>query len=137
MKTAIDINRLVPAWAKLREVADIGPIRNEAHYLRMSRTLESLLELAAGDETHPAMSLIDIMGELIEDYEARKHPLPKVSGVQALKFLMAQHGLRQSDLQDLGSQGVVSEILAGKRDLNIRQVRRLSDRFGVSPATFI
>jgi len=90
MKTAIDINRLVPAWAKLREVADIGPIRNEAHYLRMSRTLESLLELAAGDETHPAMSLIDIMGELIEDYEARKHPLPKVSGVQALKFLMAR-----------------------------------------------
>lgn len=48
-----------------------------------------------------------------------------------------QHGLRQSDLPEIGSQGVVSEILVGKRELNIRQVRALSERFGVSAATFI
>jgi len=48
-----------------------------------------------------------------------------------------QHGHRQSDLPEIGSQGVVSEILAGKPELNIRQVRALSERFGVSAATFI
>jgi HTH-type transcriptional regulator/antitoxin HigA len=58
-------------------------------------------------------------------------------GVQALKFLMEQHGLKQSDLSEIGSQGVVSEILMGKRELNIRQVRALSERFGVSAATFV
>ena len=137
MKAVVDIKRVVPAWERFREATDIGPIRGEAHYLRMTQMLDSLLELAAGDETHPAMSLVDILGELIEDYEARIHPQPRVSGVAALKFLMEQHGLRQSDLRDIGSQGVVSEILAGKRELNIRQVRKLSDRFGVSPATFI
>ena len=57
--------------------------------------------------------------------------------MQALKFLMAQHGLNQSDLPEIGSQGVVSEILSGKRELNIRQVRALSQRFGVSAATFV
>ncbi|MHA3903658.1 helix-turn-helix domain-containing protein [Castellaniella sp. WN] len=41
------------------------------------------------------------------------------------------------DLPEIGSQGVVSEILAGKRELNIRQVRALSERFGVSAATFL
>ena len=57
--------------------------------------------------------------------------------MQALKFLMEQHGLRQSDLTELGSQGVVSEILTAKRELNLRQVRALAARFGVSVATFV
>ena len=77
------------------------------------------------------------MGDLIEDYEAKQHPLPEVTGVQTLKFLMEQHGLKHSDLSEIGSQGVVSEILTGKRELNIRQVRALSERFGVSAATFV
>jgi HTH-type transcriptional regulator/antitoxin HigA len=66
-----------------------------------------------------------------------RHPLPDVTSVQALKFLIEQHGINQCDLHEIGSQGVVSEILAGKRELNIRQVRALSERFGVSPATFV
>ncbi|MDP3423577.1 MAG: hypothetical protein Q8S32_07420 [Burkholderiaceae bacterium] len=41
------------------------------------------------------------------------------------------------NLPDIGSQGVVSEILAGKRELNLRQVRALAQRFAVSPATFV
>jgi HTH-type transcriptional regulator/antitoxin HigA len=83
------------------------------------------------------MGLVDIVGDLIEDYEAEQHQLPEVSGIDALKFLMAQHGLKQGDLQEIGSQGVVSEILTGKRELNVRQVRALSQRFGVSTATFL
>nr|WP_244960357.1 helix-turn-helix domain-containing protein [Eoetvoesiella caeni] len=50
---------------------------------------------------------------------------------------MQQHGLKQTDLPEIGSQGVVSEVLSGKRDPNIRQVRALSKRFGVSSATFV
>jgi HTH-type transcriptional regulator/antitoxin HigA len=50
---------------------------------------------------------------------------------------MTQHRLKQGDLPEIGSQVVVSEILTGKRNLNIRQVRALSARFGVSSATFI
>jgi HTH-type transcriptional regulator/antitoxin HigA len=50
---------------------------------------------------------------------------------------MEKHGLKQSDLTEIGSQGVVSEILSGKRQLNVRQVKMLSNRFKVSPAVFI
>ena len=49
---------------------------------------------------------------------------------------MDERGMKQSDLADIGSQGVVSEILSGKRDLNVRQIGRLADIFHVSPATF-
>jgi HTH-type transcriptional regulator/antitoxin HigA len=50
---------------------------------------------------------------------------------------MDEHNLRQSDLPEVGSQGVVSEILSGKRELNVRQIRALAARFGVSPAVFV
>ena len=63
--------------------------------------------------------------------------MPEVSGVEVLRYLMEEHGLRQSDLPEIGSQGVVSEILNGKRDLNVRQIRELAKRFHVAPAVFI
>ncbi len=136
MNAQVAIHHLLPAWERFSRATDIGPIRDEAHYERMETMLEALLEETAGDESHPAMALVDIVGDLVADYEAARHPLPPVTGVQALAFLMEQHGLRQGDMPEIGSQGVVSEILSGKRDLNVRQIRALSERFGVSPATF-
>ena len=137
MNAHIQVKHLLPAWESFRSATDIAPIRDKAHYQRMAAILEALLDETAGNEAHPAMGLVDIVGDLIEDYEAEHHPLPDVAGVQALKFLMEQHGLKQSDLREIGSQGVVSEILTCKRELNIRQVRALSERFGVSLATFL
>lgn len=137
MNARIAINHLLPSWDAFRSATDIAPIRNEKHYKKLVATLKALLEETAGNERHPAMGLVDIVGDLIEDYEAEHHALKPATGLQALKFLMDQHGLKQGDLGEIGSQGVVSEILAGKRDLNIRQVRALTGRFGVSAATFV
>ena len=137
MNAIIDIQKLLPAWEQFRAATDISPIRDEAHYTRMTQMLESLLDEAGGDERHPIMGLVDIVGDLIEDYEKEQCPVPETTGIEALKFLMEQHGLKQGDLEEIGSQGVVSEILTGKRELNVRQVRALSERFGVSTATFL
>ena len=63
--------------------------------------------------------------------------MPKACGVEVLRYLMEEHGLRQADLPEIGSQGVVSEILSGKRELNLRQIRELAKRFHVSPAVFV
>lgn len=137
MNAPIDVMNLIPVWEQFRSATDIAPIRDEAHYARMTEMLEALLDETRGDENHAAMGLVDIVGDLIEDYEAEHHTLPETTGVQALKFLMEQHGVKQNDLPEVGSQGVVSEILAGKRELNLRQVRALSERFAVSAATFV
>ena len=50
---------------------------------------------------------------------------------------MEEKNLTQKDLSILGSQGVVSEILNGKRELNVRQIKALAEMFKVSPAVFI
>ncbi len=137
MNAPINVKHLLPAWERFRAATDIAPIRDAAHCARMVQMLEALLDATQGDENHPAMGLVDIVGDLIEDYEAEQHPLPETTGVQALKFLMEQHGLKQGELPEIGSQGVVSEILQGKRELNLRQVRALGARFGVAAATFV
>ncbi len=137
MNARTAIQHLLPAWDAFRTATDIAPIRNERHYKKLVATLEALLGETAGNERHPAMGLVEIVGDLIEAYEAEHHPLKPVAGVQALKFLMDQHGLKQGDLAEIGSQGVVSQILAGQRELNIRQVRALAGRFGVSAGTFV
>lgn len=82
-------------------------------------------------------SLIDTLGTLIKDYEDRNITEPDADPIGVLQYLMEEHQLKQSDLHELGSQGVVSEILNGKRQLNIRQIKALSERFHVSPAVFI
>jgi HTH-type transcriptional regulator / antitoxin HigA len=61
----------------------------------------------------------------------------KSGGAAALAFLMEEYRLRQVDLPEIGSQGVVSEMLNVRRQLNVRQIRLLAKRFNVTPAVFI
>jgi HTH-type transcriptional regulator/antitoxin HigA len=50
---------------------------------------------------------------------------------------MEQHGLLQKDLaEEFGTPSIVSEVLSGKRDLSKDHIKRLSQRFHVSPELF-
>jgi len=112
-------------------------IRNEHEYDLAVERLNHLLDEVGINEQHPLYTLLDTLGTLIHAYEEQHHPMPTCSGVDVLRFLMEEHGLTQSDLPEVGSQGVVSDILRGKRELNMRQIRALAQRFQVSPAVFI
>ena len=120
--------------------ARIGPmlsIRNEREYDLAVKRLDGLLDEIGTNERHPLYGLLDTLGTLINAYEEQHHPMPQVAGAEMLRFLMEEHRLTQSELPEVGSQGVVSEILGGKRELNLRQIRVLAKRFGVSPAVFL
>ena len=80
---------------------------------------------------------MEIVGNLIEEYEKDHFIQPNTEPIEVLKFLMQEKKLTQKDLSILGSQGVVSEILNGKRELNVRQIKALADKFSISPAVFI
>jgi HTH-type transcriptional regulator/antitoxin HigA len=112
-------------------------IRNEHEYDCAVERLNHLLDEVGTDEQHPLYTLLDTLGTLLHAYEEQHHSIPECSGADVLRFLMEEHGLSQSDLPEVGSQGVVSDILRGKRELNVRQIRALAKRFQVSPAVFI
>ncbi len=86
------------------------------------------------------MSAITLLwvADLIQRYEDEHIEMPRVSGVDVLRHLMEEHGLRQQDLVPLfGNKSTVSEVLVGKRPLALTHIMKLSERFGLPADAFI
>ena len=130
-----ELEEILRVWPKVSKV--LSTIHTEDQYNYAVQILDKLIDMVGEDENHPLSSLMETIGTLIENYEHDQFPEPEGNSIGSLKYLMEEHGLKQSDLNELGSQGVVSEILNGKRNLNLRQIRALSNRFKVSPSVFI
>lgn len=118
------------------EYAPLLAIRNGHEYDAAVAQLNNLVDEVGNNPKDPCYRFIDTLSVLIEAYDQEHHKIPDASGVELLKFLMEQHGLSQGDLPEVGSQGVVSEILRGKRDLNVRQIENLSRRFHLPAGAF-
>jgi len=74
---------------------------------------------------------------LVEHFENQNYPILDVGPLDIVRHLMEEHNLRQKDLTDVfGTESIVSDVLNGKRVLNKEHIRRLSERFKVSPAVF-
>ena len=128
------IREIQPHWTVIRPYLSI---RNEADYDRAVEQMNGLIDFVGTNEDDPLYEFLDTLGTIIHAYEEKNIPMPAVSRAEVLEYLMEEHGLRQVDLPEVGSQGVLSEILNGKRELNVRQIRALARRFGVSPTVFI
>ena len=95
------------------------------------------LEQRQANWTPEEADLADLFTLLIENFEEKNYSLPRCSSLELIEFLMEQHNLKQKDLADVfGTPSIVSEVLSGKRELNKEHIRRLSERFHVSPELF-
>jgi len=106
----------------------------------MQKLMNKMLAVVGDDEKHELADLLDIVSTLIEQYEKLDDRFTSTSMKprDVLQFLIDEHGLKQSDLkEELGGQGITSEILTGKREINARQAKKLALRFQVSAAVFI
>lgn len=137
---AINPDTIVPAWSAFQSALPIkiGVIRSEADYESAVAFMNSLLDVVGDDEEHDLADLLDLVGQLVEDYENSRHSIPVAAPCLVLRFLLDQHDLKQSDLAtEIGGQSVVSDILNGKREINARQAKALAARFGVSATAFL
>ena len=115
----------------------LQPAHNEKEYAQLVEALDAALDAGGADEKNSLAKLAEYLGELIAEYEAKDKMPSAATGPEVLRYLMERDNLRQIDLPELGSQGVVSELLSGRRDFNARQAKKLALRFGVSAAIFI
>ena len=82
----------------------------------------------------------ELLGNALADYADTHWPISEAAGgatAAVIRSLMDQYELSQSDIPELGSQGVVSEILNGKRNINLRQITALSQRFDIPRHFFL
>lgn len=81
--------------------------------------------------------LAELLTLLVVDFEEKSYSLPRAKPLEVLNFLIDEHNLKQKDLVDVfGTPSIVSEVLSGKRELNKDHIKRLSERFHVSPELF-
>ena len=122
-------------WPTINSIFSVPHSENE--YSTLVETLDSLIDEVGNNQNHKLAPVMETIGNLIENYEDQNYKVTEASPIDTLKYLMKEHGLNQADLKEIGSQGVVSEILTGKRTLNIEQIKKISKKFNVSPLVFI
>jgi HTH-type transcriptional regulator/antitoxin HigA len=111
-------------------------IRSDAEHAHFVQTL---LALDERDDLSPEEeALAEVLTLLIEDYEERHHPLPRVSPVESLNALMEERGLKHKDVWPaLGNKGAATEVLHGRRAISKAQAKRLAEFFHVPVDLFI
>lgn len=135
--TNINIASELELQSYWQAIAPYLTINSEQDYDLAVERLNYLIDLVRDNEAHPLYGLLDTLGILIEAYDREHYQIEDSPPLEILAFLMNEHNLSQGDLPEIGSQGVVSEIFSGKRELNLRHIKALAKRFNVSPLTFI
>ncbi|HMM60373.1 MAG TPA: transcriptional regulator [Candidatus Rifleibacterium sp.] len=136
VNSTISGTEIQSAWLELTRNIPLSRIHSKKQYRLVVSVMEYFADLVNDDAKHPLAGLLEVLEVLVEDYDREHHQMPAISGVDFLKNLMREQGLGQSDLSELGSQGVVSEILAGKRRLNRRHAELLAKRFSLPEELF-
>jgi HTH-type transcriptional regulator / antitoxin HigA len=111
------------------------PIENEAENEAAIILAESLEHRQRTPEEDALLELLII---LIEKFEETSYPVPNVEPNRMLLHLMEARNMKQEELVGvIGSRGVVSEIVNGKRSISKAQAKALGQLFHVSPSLFI
>jgi HTH-type transcriptional regulator/antitoxin HigA len=99
------------------------------------RQIEALLARPA--LTAAERAYVDLLSDLLADWEDATVDIPDVHGVELVRSLLEERGLRQKDLVGIfATESVASEVLAGRRELTRKHIEGLARFFKVSPAAF-
>ncbi|PYP86322.1 MAG: transcriptional regulator [Candidatus Angelobacter sp. Gp1-AA117] len=102
-------------------------------FIGVLRDLDGRWDSLSGDER----KLHELLVLIIQDFEKRTYKVDAATPIDVIEELMAANNLKNKDLVGIfPTESVVSEVLSGKRGLTVEHIKRLSERFNVSPAVF-
>jgi len=111
------------------------PIKSETDLIEVQEVIDSLLDLR--EITLEERDYINLLGILVHEYEEKYILIPDLSGVELLKALIDEFGLKQKDLVPIfKTESIMSSILNGQCKFTLEHIEKLSDFFHVSPSTF-
>lgn len=113
----------------------IRPVNTEQAYDEAIERIESLWGAESGT---PEGDELDVLLTLVNVYENENHPVPPPTPIEAIRFVMDQRGMKQTDLVPyIGSHSKVSEILNGKRSLSLSMIRSLHTHLNIPAEVLI
>jgi len=133
------------AWSRFSRVAgDYLHIQDDAAYKDALALVNELMEQSNDSVDDPLKPVLDLLFQSLDEYEMKDkvfrafhdEAMDIAKDVAVLSVLMDQYGLGVNDFPEIGSKSLVSRILSGERNLTKKHIQALSERFGVSPASF-
>ena len=118
-----------------------APIRIKAELRRAAAVVDDL-SIRGEDDLAPAEAdYLEVVSDLIEDYERATLPDPIAAagdGIDLLKSFLDDHHMTASDLgRLLGNRSLGSKLLRRQRRLSQRHMHILGQHFAVSPGLFL
>ncbi|MCA2418853.1 transcriptional regulator [Vibrio sp. 947] len=118
----------------------LAGIRSEQQYHELIELMDELVTDYDANKT-----LIDLLFPVIERYEDKSALFQKFNdhidsldkGRAMLSVIIDQYGLKLSDLPEIGGKSLVSLILKGERKLTVSHIQALSRRFDIPKYMFI
>ena len=122
-------------YSKLIRAFPPRVIHDEA---QLAATESEIDRLMAPEQRTPAQdAYLDLLSTLVEQWETTNVDVPALPAIEVVKFLCEMHGIPQRTLIPIfGTASIVSEVLAGKRELQRKHIAGLASYFNVSPAVF-
>jgi len=115
----------------------LRPIRSEADLDRAEAMLHQLLD--ASSLSAPEQDYLEILGNLIEEYESKAHRIEALPPNQMLAMSIESKGVTQTEVSRATGIPVstISELIAQKREFNRAHIEKLCSYFGLDPKAFI
>ncbi len=105
----------------------LKPIKNEQQYDEVLSRIYTLMQEDIKPESKESDEL-EILSILTKVYENENYPIPKPNPLEAIKFRLDQMNMSEAELSAiLGGRSRKSEILSGKRKLNLAMIRKLTE----------
>ncbi|MBP2557699.1 HTH-type transcriptional regulator/antitoxin HigA [Neorhizobium galegae] len=80
----------------------------------------------------------DALVLLIEEYEAKHYPIAQASPVEVLKSVMEANNYTRADLIEIvGSKSRAADLLNGRREINLDQIRKISRAWHIPAAALV
>ncbi len=105
-------------------------LKTEAAY---RKAIKRTLSIFQAKENTPEAHELALLLVLIKDYEDKNIPLPEIDPIEVIKLKMEERGIKPKDLEPIiGSKGHVSSVLAGRRDINIKDGAKTKRLFSIA-----
>ena len=125
-------------YGRLRAETLPAVITDWSEYDHVAPMMNKLAVIPEDRITPEQERLLDLLTLLIETYDEEHYQIPDAAPHEVIQLLMREPGLRNKDLEPgLGSRGVTSEVISGKRKPSKTQIKKLGEFFGVAPEVFI
>ncbi len=115
----------------------MAQIKTEYQYEMLLKKIDALMDIVNDDTpvTDPNYIELDLLTDLVEEYETEHYPIETPSLIEVLKLRMYEMNLTQAKLAEIigVSSSRISEYLSGKSEPTLQVAKNIHQKLNINP----